>query len=68
MIPTKGKKYAIACLGPFEYNQWKGIAEYNGNIEPGTNSDGSYEDWYEFIREDGQKIVLADEDIIAEIL
>jgi hypothetical protein len=33
MIPKKGKTYAIACLGPYDYNKFKGTAKYSGITE-----------------------------------
>ena len=33
MIPTPGKKYFIACMGPYEYNTWRGVAICTENTQ-----------------------------------
>lgn len=61
MKPTKGKKYAIACLGPYDYNVWKGVAVHDGEIEP-------HEGWFGFfIPGESKPVWFAEEDIIGEI-
>lgn len=65
MIPEKDKTYAIACMGPYYYNQWKGIATALGERQGlGTEGDPYI---YGFKDQDGEEIRFAEEDIIAEI-
>ena len=50
MAPTKiGATYAIACLGPYDYNQYTGLGEYTGEIA-GYHVEGEsgYQDIYGF--------------------
>jgi hypothetical protein len=65
MIPEKGKKYAIACLGPHDYNQWSGVATYTGKMK-GIGADNDLY-LYCFEIKDELKSYFAEEDIIAEI-
>lgn len=39
MKPEKDKKYFIACLGPWDYNRWAGIATFNGHIDNADSQD-----------------------------
>lgn len=48
MIPQKGKTYAIACLGPYEWNKYGGLAKFTGR----TDKLGTEELFYEFILPD----------------
>lgn len=65
MIPEKNKKYAIACLGPYHYNQYGGVAVFTGKVE----EEGSDEPLYVFkIPNEEEPCRFIAKDIIAEIV
>jgi hypothetical protein len=61
MIPKKNKSYAIACLGPYEYNQYGGLGIFTGKTE-GMDS----ETFYEFKLPDGELAFFEEFEIICE--
>ena len=75
MKPKKNKFYSIACLGPYEYCKWGGVAKYTGYKET-WDIDGEEKIVYEFKHKDfeekiGEEIedtaFFFEEDIIAEV-
>lgn len=65
MIPEKNKKYAIACLGPYDYNQYGGVGIFTGKIE----EEGSDKPLYEFkISDSDETCLFIEKEIIAEIV
>jgi len=68
MIPIKGKQYAIACMGPYDYNMYKGVALHTGDVQTdiGTENDPA-SDLYGFhILESSGMFWFAEEDILCE--
>jgi len=65
----KDKEYRIACLGPYEYNQYNGIGTFTGRIE-------NWDDYlvYEFVAPDTNNkddlICISDDKwgVIADVL
>lgn len=65
MIPEKNKKYAIACLGPYDYNKYGGVGIFTGEIK----EEGFDEPIYEFkIPNDDEPCLFFEKEIIAEIV
>lgn len=63
MIPEEGKKYMIACMGPYDYNRYVGEGICVGNEEPYGNDTA-----YGFkIPVDNEIVYFLDEDIVAAL-
>lgn len=61
----KGAIYAIACLGPYDYNQYGGKATYLGEIDAGDNE---FDTLYKFTLENGRDTAwFTIADIIGEL-
>jgi hypothetical protein len=65
MIPEKDKTYAIACLGPYDYNMYRGTGVCLGS----RAGDGSRKDpfIYSFRIPNEEEPWFAEEDIIVEL-
>ena len=66
MIPEKGKKYAIAYFGPYDFNQYGGIGECLGYKQGTGSNDDPY--IYAFKIPENDEVFFSEEDIIAEIV
>lgn len=63
MRPKEGKIYAIACLGPFDYNRYGGLGKHTGEkqeyyteymygfVLPNKNKPGEWEEEVHFFLE-----------------
>lgn len=63
MIPIPGKKYVIACMGPYDFNKWAGVATC-------TENTCDYGEFIAFEFQLSERVLdvayFIDEDIIAE--
>ena len=67
MIPEKNKTYAIACLGPYEYNKYAGIGEFTGETDDRVMTEDPYI-YYQFnIPTEKEPCWFNETEIIAEI-
>jgi hypothetical protein len=66
MIPEKGKKYTIACLGPYEYCQYRGGEVYSGRMIGAGSEEDPY--LYCFDVPELGDLYFTEEDIISEII
>ncbi len=49
MIPIKDKTYAIACMGPYDYNKYGGLGIHTGNTEVSVDSENKEITLYGFM-------------------